>query len=167
MNREFREWFIAERARALATILLTRRDDLVVKDAPEETALDFTVHLKTEAGLGNRPFGVFVAAAMNPATRKDVGKLLQPVLEQVRTRGPFQFPVCVFYFTVKDNQGYHAWAYEPVVTAEGQPRLSTRALADGRPLGNESLEEIVAAVQRWYDALYATLTSAGNVVQAG
>jgi hypothetical protein len=65
----------------------------------------------------------------------------------------------VFYFTVKDDQGYYAWAYEPVVTEGGQPRLKAPAKAPCHKLGNESLEEIVSALKRWYDAFYATILS--------
>jgi hypothetical protein len=85
---------------------------------------------------------------------------------KVQSIGPFHFPVCVFYFTVKDDEGYYAWAYEPVVTAENQLRLTAHAKAHCNKLSNESLTDIVAAVKRWYDIFYATITSSGNVEQA-
>jgi hypothetical protein len=146
-------------------VLLTRRDDLVVKESKEENALDYTVYIKTEVDVGNRPFGVFMMAAMTPVTLDGANKQLKPVLGQVQAIGPFHFPVCVFYVTVKDDQGYYAWAYEPVVTAEGQPRLMAKAKAHCNKLSNESLAEIVSAVKKWYDAFDATMTSEGNIEQ--
>src|SRR5437762_3307940 len=119
MNREFREWFVAERARALAMVLLTRRDDLVVKETREENGLDYTVYLKAESNEGTRPFGVCLSASMIPVTLDRVNQQLKPVMKKVRSIGPFHFPVCVFHFNVKDGQGYYAWAYEPVISAEG------------------------------------------------
>jgi hypothetical protein len=165
MNREFREWFVAERARALAMVLLTRRDDLLVKDTKEESALDYTVYIKTGEGVGNRPFGVRVAATMSPTTLDEANKQLRPVLGQVQADGPFHFPVCVFYFTVKNDQGYYAWAYEPVVTQEGEPRLPAPAKAPCFELNNESLEKIVSAAKRWYEVLDAALTSSTSSEQ--
>src|SRR2546425_473449 len=108
MNREFQEWFVAERARALAMVVLTRRDDLVVKESKEENALDYTVYLKTEEDVGIRPFGVFLAATMSPVTLDVANQKLKTAMAKVQSIGPFQFPVCVFYFTVKDDQGYYA-----------------------------------------------------------
>jgi hypothetical protein len=163
MNREFKEWFIEERARALALVLLTRREDLVVKETGEENGLDFTVYIKTEDNLGNRPFGIHLAATMTPVTLDTANDQLKPVLEKVQSVGPFLFPVCVFYFTVKDDQGYYTWAYEPTVTAEGEPKLAAHSTAQCRRLGNESLEEILSAVKRWYDSSYATITFLGTL----
>jgi hypothetical protein len=166
MDRTFKEWFVAERARALAMVLLTRRDDLLVKETREENGLDYTVYVRTAEDVGNRPFGVHLAATMTPVTLDGAGKEVETALAKARSLGPFQFPVCAFYFTVKDDQGYYAWAYEPVITEAGQPRLQAPADPHCRKLGNETLEEIVSAVRRWYDSFCATITLAGNGEEA-
>ena len=163
MHSEFKEWFVIERAKALAIVLLTRRDDLVVKETKEENGLDYTVLMKTGNNVGSRPFGVYMGASMSPVTPEGANKLLKPVMGRVQCIGPFHFPVCVFYFTAKDDQGYYSWAYEPVVTAEGQLRLKTHAEAHYNKLSNESLEDIVSAVKKWYDIFFATIASSGNV----
>lgn len=163
MNTAFKEWFVTERAKALATVFLTRRADLLVGETKEENGLDYTVRIKTRDSVGDRPFGVCIAAGMNPVTVEGANKPLKAVLEKVQALGPFLFPVCVFYFTVKDDQGYYTWAYEPVVTAEGQLRLAAHAKAHGNPLSNESLADIVFAVKRWYDIFYATITASEQV----
>ncbi|HEY7426217.1 MAG TPA: hypothetical protein VH682_18445 [Gemmataceae bacterium] len=166
MNREFREWFVTERARALAVVLLTRRDDLILTETREENGLDYTVYIRTEYKGGNRPFGLCLSATMTPTTLVGANQLLKPMLEKVRSIGPFHFPVCVFHFTVKDDQAYYAWAYEPVITEEKEPKLSVDPKAQCWKLGNESLEEIVSLVKRWYDSLYKTITSWGNTEHA-
>src|SRR5208337_2760287 len=149
MNREFKKWFVAERARALAMLFLTRRKDLVVKETKEENALDYTVYIKTRGDARNRSFGVYMEAGMTPVMPDGADKQLKPVMGKVQSIGAFHFPVCVFYFTVKDDQGYYAWAYEPIVTAQGQPGLRAHEKAHCRKLDNESLEAIVSAVKRW------------------
>ncbi|HYT87944.1 MAG TPA: hypothetical protein VEL76_04435 [Gemmataceae bacterium] len=166
MNREFKDWFVTERAKALAVVLLTRRDDLAVKETQEENGLDYTVRIMTGHNGGDRPFGVYMGASMASVTLEEANKQLKPVMGKVQSIGPFHFPVCVFYFTVKDDQGYYAWAYEPLVTAEGQLRLTAHAEAHCNKLRNESLEDIISAVMRWYDIFYATITSSGDVEQA-
>ncbi len=166
MNTEFKKWFIAERGKALATVLLTRREDLLVKETKEENGLDYTVHIKTPDNLGDQPFGVYVEASMTPVTLDGANKQLKPVMEKVQSIGRFAFPVCVFYFTVKDDEGYYAWAYEPVVPAEGGLKLLLPAEAHCRKLNNESLAEIVSAVKKWYDIFHRTITSLGNIEQA-
>jgi hypothetical protein len=158
MDREFKQWFIAERAQALAFILLTRRDDLDVKETREDNGLDYTVYLKSRTDVGKRPFGVHMAAGMTPVTLDQASKQMKPALQEVQAIGPFPFPVCLFYFTVKNDQGYFAWAYEPVVTERGHG-LRSHAEARCRTLDDESLEEIISTVKRWYDDFYAPLTA--------
>ncbi len=163
MDRDFKDWFVAERGRALAVVFLTRREDLEVRESKEENGLDYTAYSKSGARIGKRPFGVSVAATMTPVTPDVAAKQLKRAVARVHSVGPFQFPVCVFYFTVKDDQGYYTWAYAPVVTGQGQPRLEAQAQVPCHPLGDDSLEEIISAVDRWYDAFYATITSSVTI----
>jgi hypothetical protein len=158
MDRDFKEWFVAERARALALMLLTRRSDLVVEETKESSGLDYTVYVRDEESPGKRPFGVLMRATMSPVTREQANRQLKPTMASFQSIGPFNYPVCVLYFIVKDERGYYTWAAEPVITAEGQPRLQTHAEAHCAPLDDESLGEIVLAVREWYDAFYATIT---------
>jgi hypothetical protein len=66
--------FIAERARALAVVYLTRRDDLIVTEEPGNVGFDLSVTLNAENKGGHRKFGVELGgdwAAMTP--RADAG----------------------------------------------------------------------------------------------
>src|SRR5262245_55342997 len=109
MDRELKEWFVVERARALAMVLLTRRDDLLVKETREESGVDYTVYIRSEEGVGKRPFGVCLASVMGPVTPEAACKQLKPVVAKVQSLGPFHFPICLFYFVVNNDQGYYAW----------------------------------------------------------
>jgi hypothetical protein len=159
MEPNFKEWFVAERARALAMVLLTRRSDLVIEESKEKTGLDYTVSIRGEEVTGKRPFGVLMRAAMSPVTDGQANQQLKPTMAAVRSIGPFNYPVCVLYFTVKEDQGFYTWAYEPVISREGQPKLKYHREADCRKLDDAGLEAIVSAVNRWYDAFYATMTA--------
>jgi hypothetical protein len=159
MDAQFKKWFIAERGKVLAKILLTRRADLVINEAKEQTGLDFTVSVQRKKESWQRPFGVLVHATMAPVAIPKANEQLKPVLASARSLGPFNYPVVVFFFMMKGDQRYYTWASEPVVTDDDQPRLKSHAAADCKPLDNEALEAIVSAVKKWYDALLATLTS--------
>jgi hypothetical protein len=159
MDLKVKQWFIAERAKALAIVLLTRRNDLVVRETKEENGLDCTVDVRTAGHPGKRSFGVYLAAAMTPVNVDAANRQLEAALARVHSLRPIPYPVCVFFFTVKDDQGYYTWAVEPVVTPEGQPKLKTHSEAHCDKLDNEALDGIVTAVIRWYDAFYETMTA--------
>src|SRR5436190_802261 len=55
-----REEFIADRVRALATVYLTRRDDLIITDVDRSEGFDLRVQLSKEKG---RAFGVVLTGA--------------------------------------------------------------------------------------------------------
>jgi hypothetical protein len=50
MKENTQEWFITERARALAMIHLTRRQDLQIKPGEREAGIEFLVSIAREKG---------------------------------------------------------------------------------------------------------------------
>jgi hypothetical protein len=51
---KFKEWFVGERAKALAMVLLTRRDDLEIRETKAETGLDYNGPHQRRRGRGSR-----------------------------------------------------------------------------------------------------------------
>jgi len=155
MPLQFKEWFVAERAKALAMILLTRREDLDVKETKGDNGLDYIVGIRAQEG-GPRQFGVLLRATMSPVMSEQANAQLEPTMGGMKALGPFGFPVSVFFFTVKDEKGYYTWGHEPIVV-DGQAKLRARSEADCRKLDDAALEEIVALVKEWYDAFFAAV----------
>lgn len=155
----FKDFFVEERARALAQVLLTRRDDLVVDETKKDTGLDFTVSVRREDHPGPRPFGVVIKSAMASASVDQANQQLKPTMASVRKSGPFAYPVCVFFFTAKDDKGYFTWVYEPEVTEAGDAKLKASLEADLRALNDASLDEIIRSVHHWYDAFFAAIVA--------
>ncbi len=62
------------------------------------------------------------------------------------------FPVCLFYFTMEETQGWYTWVAEPVVTETGATRLAHHEQASCELLDRAALDLIVEKVNRWYDA---------------
>ena len=92
---------------------------------------------------------------MSSVTIEQANAQLQPTMAGL-AGGEVYFPVCVFYFTVKEDKGYCTWGHEPVVE-KGQARLRTRTEADCHPLDDKALAAVVSCVNAWYDALSASL----------
>ena len=147
--------FIAERSRTLAVVYLTRREDLIVTEETAKVGVDLWVTLKREGQEGHRKFGVDVRGGWAAVTPGRANQALQPSLQQVLRYRPFPFPVVLFYFTMEDTQSWYTWVAEPVVLPGGSFEILQHGEAACRPLDTEAIDEIVAAVDRWYDAFFA------------
>jgi hypothetical protein len=155
-----RERLIAERARALAVLLLTGRGDLNI-EAADDVGLDLLVGLHSEGKPGIRQFGVGLYGALSSVRQEQAVKAVRPALQNVRRHGPFPFPVCLFFFTMKEPQSWWTWVAEPAVDTDGQVQLVPGEDAC-EPLDGRAISRIVEAVHRWYDALYSTLAASGS-----
>ena len=62
------------------------------------------------------------------------------------------FPVCQFLFIMSNDQGYYRWINEPAQGPSDGTVLHLQADAPLKPLTDAAIDEIVAAVNRWYDA---------------
>jgi hypothetical protein len=155
MDANFKEQFLADRARALATVILTRRDDLVVTESKNDTGLDFQVSIVRDDRPMRMTFGVLLRATFEPVSPEHANKVLKPTMGHFQRMGKFPYPVCLFFFTMRDDQAFYTWLAEPVVTDDGQPRLVHHKEADCKVLNDESLDRIISQVSAWYDAYEA------------
>ena len=154
-----KERLIGERVRALATMYLTRRSDLHVREVGEDLGYDLIVQIVRGNKSGLRQFGVELRGTRSPVSKDHADNVLRPTLKHLKEYYPFPFPVCVFFFTMDDNQGWYFWAAEPVVSAGGKPTLPLAKAPDCHPLDDAALEEIVQRVDRWFDAFYTNLAT--------
>jgi hypothetical protein len=157
MSEKEQEWFVAERTRALAMIHLTRRQDLVVRPG-RDVGLEFLVSISRQEGEPSlRQFGIFLRGTRSAVTEDRLNGQLRPTMASFRGLGQFPFPVCLWHFTMDDDQGYHTWVAEPAVV-DGRPRLLRHTEAHCRKLDRATLDELVAQVDRWYDAFFASVS---------
>lgn len=150
MTRDM-ERFIAERAENLAVVCLTRRDDLLVsRTSTSDSGLGLLVTVRRDGVPTGRVFGVETKARME-ALREPGAARVRPTAAESRRFQDIAFPVCVFLFTMGDDQGYYRWLQEPVIGPNRQPAL--RMTDNGwTALDNGALARIVEAVDAWYDA---------------
>jgi hypothetical protein len=152
------ERFIAERVRALAVVYLTRRDDLIITEETADVGIDLWVTLNLEDKDGHRKFGVELRGVRSAVSADHVNNVLYPSMQKMLRYGPFPFPVVLFFFTMENNEGWYTWAAEPVITTGGEFELVQHGTASCRPLNSEAIDDIVEAVDRWYDAFFARAT---------
>jgi hypothetical protein len=150
--------FIAERARALAVVYLTRREDLLVTEEATDVGVDLWVTLNLKDKEGHRKFCVELRGARTAVTADQANKVLDPSMQKMLRYGPFPFPVVLFFFTMENNESWYTWVAEPVVSSGGDFELVQHGEASCHPLNSEAIDEIVEAVDRWYDAFFARAT---------
>lgn len=156
MTNESKEQLLAEQVRALATIILTRRDDLTIAQTKKETGLDFHVSIDREDKPMRLTFGVLLRGVPSPVTIEQANKVLGPTMGQFVGMRKFTYPVCLFFFTLRDEQAFFSWLAEPVVQG-GAPKLIHHARANCVPLTDELLDRVVEQVVTWYDAVEMVL----------
>ena len=157
MGEDEQKWFIDERARALAVIHLTRRDDLIVAKADQGSGLEFLVSIAREEGEPSlRRFGVFLRGSKSLLTEGRLDKVLRPAVRSLLRTGEFPYPVCLFHFSMDGDKGHFAWVAEPAVV-EGGPRLLMHQAPQCRKLDRAALDKIVGKVDQWYDAFFARI----------
>ena len=154
------ERLITERVRALATVYLTRRPDVDTRDGDGDADLDLLVTLHTKGKAGVRHFGVVLKGAWGKVTPGRAEAVLRPDLQRVQGHGPFPFPVVLFLFTMEDGRGWSTWVAEPAVRTDGAPELRQHGEASCRPLDDRAVDDIVDAVDHWYDAFFAKTSPA-------
>jgi hypothetical protein len=153
------EWFIVERVHALAIMHLTRRRDLVIRDEPRDPAYFpvLTVEIIDPEKVRRGQFAVFLEGTKAAIDEEQANKLLGPSFQRSNPYHPVGHPVCLFYFTMEDDQGYFTWVKEPVIE-DGLARFRVHREARCIKLDRKTLDRIVQQVCDWYDALNRSLT---------
>lgn len=156
MTNEAKELFVADRARALATVILTRRSDLRIEETKRATGLDLHVYIDREDKPMRLAFGVLLRGVSSPMTAENANRVLGPTMGQFQGMRKFTYPVCLFFFTMRDEQAFFSWLAEPVMSGAG-PKLVHHVKANCVPLTDELLDDAVERVVNWYDAVESVL----------
>jgi hypothetical protein len=156
MTQETNERYIGGLVRSRANVILTRRDDLRVLESKEETGLDMHVHVDREDKPMRLIFGVLLRGVPSPTTAEQANQVLSPTMGFFQGLRKFAYPVCLFFFTVREEQAYFSWLAEPLVSRDG-PKLIHHTQANCVELTDASVGDVVDRVVAWYDAVEAVL----------
>ncbi len=156
MTDERKEQFIAESVRAIATVILTRRGDLTIVDTKKDTGVDLHVQIEREDKPMRLTFGVFLRGVASPIIAEQANKILGPTMGYFQGLRKFTYPICLFFFSLREEQAFFSWLAEPLTNGDG-PKLVYHNKANCTPLTNELLDQIVEQTVAWYDAVEAVL----------
>jgi hypothetical protein len=131
-----------------------RRGDLTVVDTKKETGLDLHVFIDREDKPMRLTFGVILRGVPSTVTVEHANKILGPTLGQFQGMRKFTYPVCLFFFTMREDQAFFSWLAEPFVSG-GAPKLVHHDKANRVALTNEFLGQVVEQIVAWYDAVEA------------
>jgi hypothetical protein len=153
------EWFIVERVHALAVMHLTRRRDLVVRDEPRDPAClpGLSVEIIDQEKVRRGQFAVYLEGTKTAIDEEQANILLGPSFRDFIPYNPVPLPICLFYFTMEDDQGYFTWVNEPFIQVDGLARLQVHREPHCTKLDRKVLDRMVQQVYDWYDAFYASV----------
>jgi hypothetical protein len=156
MDRIEQASFIERRARALATVLLTGRDDLMVMDVPPGSGVDLLVSVLKQKRVPSHQFGIILKGTTTVLrSPRDASRVLNAMMGGAEAVGT-SIPLCIFLFNMTGNDGFDAWQVEPALVG-GMPKLRHRSPLVCEPLDEEALREIVDRVDAYYEALSRSL----------
>jgi len=157
-----REIFVEKRAHALAMMLLSRREDLLIEEVVQaDIGLDYIVRFHTEGKEGLREFGIQLKGRWAAVTKERADKVLRSSMQQMKRYGPSLRPVCLFFFTMENDGAWYTWVAEPIEWEDRKPMLRSYDEADCRELDRRALKDIIDRVDRWYDAIFPSLVTNG------
>jgi hypothetical protein len=156
MANETNERYIGGQVRSRANVILTRREDLRVVETKDQTGLDMHVYVNREDKPMRLVFGFLLRGVPSPTTAEQANKVLGPTMGFFQGLRKFTYPVCLFFFTVREEQAFFSWLAEPVVNGDG-PKLVHHTQANCVELTDALLGEVVDRVVAWYDAIEAVL----------
>jgi hypothetical protein len=143
-------WFVEERARWFASLVLTNHKDVKVKPyAGTDMPINLLVEVLEDGSSTLRLFGVQVVGCTDLPDAQEADEL---VISHVGRR-PVEsnLPICAFVINVRKPEGIYRWVVEPVAD-DGRSVLQRPGKANWQPLDEAGVAHLIAQVHAWYDA---------------
>ncbi|AFY33572.1 DUF4365 domain-containing protein [Calothrix sp. PCC 7507] len=147
-------WYISLRAEALATVFLTERDDLIVLPQQKDKGLDLLVTITKNGNPSGRLFGVEVKATASSSELTQDNEnynLRKNGFNSTNFFRDLPFPVCLFFFTLDNDQGYYKWILEPIVKSQNNIGLHLNESDELKKITDKEIANIISLVNSWYD----------------
>ena len=160
MDRSTAE-LIEHRSIALAKVSLSRRDDLFVKDMPENGEMDLLVRITSPGSSQVRFLGVITIGDLQPIGEEEASRLLSTFFRLLtKRRGAVKhpFPVMALIFSMYNEKGFYAWRSKPLLGDENKPALELQQSMRCKRFTKSALDEVISLTTEWYDSLFSFLT---------
>ena len=155
--------YVGQRSEAIAVMHLTRHSDVRVARQEDDYAFDLLVHLQKDGQDTGRMFGVEVKGRHTLPDGARVERRLTGRPDQIHIPlhrehdlsrlidADFPFPLCLFYFTMDDDEGYVRWLLEPADESGSVPTLRRVTDDEFVELTDDVLSGVIDSVHTWYD----------------
>lgn len=164
MNKDINA-FIAHRTEALATVYLTRRQDVTVTPF-QRGHLDLFVTVTPDEdesprgflNLGVIAWGTDKALDSTAAADQFANAKWRNKSKRQRDETIYYFPVILMLFSMVNDEGYFAWVTEPSTRqGAGGPTLAHLERLTFSKLDRGVLDKIIAKVKAWYGSFASEL----------
>jgi hypothetical protein len=150
-------WFVEERAVAFASLLLTKRHDVLVRShTGADIAIDLLIEVLKDGKSALRFFGVQLVGSVDLPNSEDADKRV--LSHHARDPSEATLPICVFVIGVRKPEGIYRWIIEPVVE-DGRAKLRRGLEPSWQVLNEAGIDRLIDQVIDWYDALQGALRS--------
>lgn len=153
-------WFIEERAGRFASFLLTKNEDVVLRDftvrfrSDRAAVIDFLAEVRQGRKPTMRFFGVQLLGWLSlPSTPSPDQELMERLPGE---RFDVTLPLCLFLIDVRKPEGSYRWVVEPVIQ-DGRPVLIRSKESEWQALDEPGVERLIRQVNEWYDALQSSV----------
>ncbi len=117
--------------------------------------MSFLVEISKSDSRNGRIFGIQIEATVNNAkvieNHNKTFEIKQD-LPSTDSISELPFPICLFFWTLNNDQAYYKWVLEPIIETQSYPRLLFNQSQVFKRLNNEEIEKIVFTVNNWYDS---------------
>jgi hypothetical protein len=152
--------FIDHRTQALATVVLTRREDLLISGITDPF-LDLLVQVHPEKARKrkgtniNFPFGCHLEGTGKPLDTPEEATAYLRAMHLTDGRHPrYCFPVLILVFSMAKDKGYYAWYAYPSFDKNEHPVLQYPAKPTCAAINDSTMDIIVQSVVNFFDGLY-------------
>jgi hypothetical protein len=146
---------VSRRSELLATVALTRRLDIEVRQMDLDSGIDFVGIIRPEPDeelQGFLLFGVVVKGTARPLpSHLAAEKFFRAHRSKSGIiKGKYFFPVIVLLFSMNQDEGYFSWFVEPDVDTETLIQHTDLAF---KPFDLRQLDQMISRIKKWYQRL--------------
>jgi hypothetical protein len=144
------EWFVAQRAQSIATVILTRLPGLSLQRI-EGSPVEFIAVIRNDDRPSARMFGVEVRAlSPRDRLRADGSVDAATASRLVERAREMPFPAALLLIDIRSEEAWFGWTLPPGRESGRTSAAATIAEAGMRPATTAELHRALLEVQRWY-----------------
>jgi hypothetical protein len=154
MSKVENQYFLEHRVKALANVFLMGRNSIATYQIPDFGDIDLMARVLPEGEEYEKLFGVILKGTPGPLpSEREAASFLRQWDSHRKYVHKFPFPVLILVFSMRDDDGYFAWEFEPYLNY-GEPVLKHCTEFKVERTTKRGLDAITRALDAWYTKFY-------------